>query len=247
MRCPTCGADNPAGAGECRVCQCALTAPSRRRKIRRCPDCGARLGQWESTCAVCGASVEVVPPIPIPASILVVVMALLLLAFAVWAYQPWTLLAALPTPTGRAAESAGAATESVKTPTPTITATAVVIPTPRVLTITHTVQVGETLASIARRYGTTPEAIMRANGLSSPTIRVGQKLVVPLPPRSTPTPTPRQRQVTHIVQPGEYLELIAQRYGVTVRAIMEANAMTTDVIYPGQRLIIPVPATPERG
>ena len=246
MRCPACGADNPANARECLTCQRALTSPNRRRKVRRCPDCGARLGQWKSTCAVCGTSVDVVPPIPVPASILVVVMALILLAFAAWAYQPWTLLVALPTPTGQAAEPAGTPAEIVETPTPTITATAVVIPTPRVLTITHTVQVGETLASIAKRYGTTPEAIMRANNLSSPAIRVGQKLIVPLPPGSTPTPTPRQRQVTHIVQPGEYLELIAQRYGVTVRAIMEANAMTTDVIYPGQRLVIPVPATPER-
>lgn len=241
MRCPSCGADHPTGADRCAACQRALTASRPRRRVRRCPDCGARLGQWDTSCAVCGAVAEVVPapPISIPASILVIGMALALLAFAAWAYQPWSLLAAAspatptPPPIGPTKTSAA------------VTATAVVIPTPRVLTITHTVQVGETLAGIAKRYGTTTEAIMKANNLTSSNVRVGQKLIVPLPPGSTPTPTPRQRQVTHIVQPGEYLELIAARYGVTVRAIMEANALTTDVIHPGQRLIIPAPATPE--
>jgi LysM repeat protein len=50
--------------------------------------------------------------------------------------------------------------------------------------------------------------------------------------------------VVHVVQPGEYLEIIAERYGVTVRAIKEANGLTSDVIYPGQELVIPVPAAP---
>lgn len=44
----------------------------------------------------------------------------------------------------------------------------------------HTVQSGDTLASIAARYGTTAQAIADANGLSDPNqIRVGQVLVIP--------------------------------------------------------------------
>lgn len=44
----------------------------------------------------------------------------------------------------------------------------------------HTVQAGETLASIATRYGTTAQAIAEANGLADPNqIRVGQRLVIP--------------------------------------------------------------------
>ncbi|MBR5700317.1 MAG: LysM peptidoglycan-binding domain-containing protein [Bacteroidales bacterium] len=44
---------------------------------------------------------------------------------------------------------------------------------------THTVKSGETLFSISRHYGTTPDKIKKANGLSSDVIRVGQKLKIP--------------------------------------------------------------------
>ena len=43
---------------------------------------------------------------------------------------------------------------------------------------TYTVRRGDTLSGIAQRYGTTPSALKRANGLSSDRLRVGQKLRV---------------------------------------------------------------------
>lgn len=46
---------------------------------------------------------------------------------------------------------------------------------------THVVRRGETLWRIAQTYDTTPTAIRRANRLSSTTIRVGQRLVIPTP------------------------------------------------------------------
>ncbi|HLF25107.1 MAG TPA: LysM peptidoglycan-binding domain-containing protein [Anaerolineae bacterium] len=48
-------------------------------------------------------------------------------------------------------------------------------------TILHTVQRGDTLFSLARRYGTSVQAIMAANGLTNFNIRVGQQLIIPLP------------------------------------------------------------------
>ncbi len=45
---------------------------------------------------------------------------------------------------------------------------------------THTVQPGETIYRIATRYGVSPGALMRANGLSDPRqLRVGQTLTIP--------------------------------------------------------------------
>jgi len=57
--------------------------------------------------------------------------------------------------------------------------------------ITHTVQAGEVLLSIAQKYGVSVESIMAANDIDDPElIRVGQVLRVPLaPPTATPTPT----------------------------------------------------------
>ncbi len=58
---------------------------------------------------------------------------------------------------------------------------------------------------------------------------------------STPAPTgsvaPSPR--TYVVQSGDTLNEIAQRFGTTVDAIRTANGLTTDVILPGQELIIP--------
>lgn len=47
--------------------------------------------------------------------------------------------------------------------------------------VEHTVAPNETLYALAQRYGTTMEAIMRANGLSNTIITVGQRLLIPTP------------------------------------------------------------------
>jgi membrane-bound lytic murein transglycosylase D len=44
--------------------------------------------------------------------------------------------------------------------------------------VTHEVKKGETLFAIARRYGQHVRFLMELNGLSSPRIRVGQRLMV---------------------------------------------------------------------
>lgn len=44
---------------------------------------------------------------------------------------------------------------------------------------------------------------------------------------------------TYMVKPGDCLWLIAQRYGTTVQALMEANGLKSTIIYPGQVLTIP--------
>ena len=56
------------------------------------------------------------------------------------------------------------------------------------------------------------------------------------PPAETSAPP----QTTYVVQQGDTLNLIAQRFGTTAQAIADANGIkTTDIIDPGQVLIIP--------
>ena len=52
--------------------------------------------------------------------------------------------------------------------------------------------------------------------------------------------------VYHIVQRGEYLSLIAQRYGTTVQAILTANPQITNwnLIYAGQTIFVPFGTQP---
>ena len=60
-----------------------------------------------------------------------------------------------------------------------------------------------------------------------------------LAPTNTPQPTPGASQRTYVVQAGDSLNLIAQRFGTTVPAIKTANGLTGDTINVGQILIIP--------
>jgi LysM repeat protein len=98
----------------------------------------------------------------------------------------------------------------------------------------HVVQRGENLTVIASRYGTTPQAIANANNLvNTNLIYVGQRLTIP-GDGST------QSSSYYTVQRGDTLSGIAARFGVTVQALMQANALTNaDRIYVGQRLTIP--------
>ncbi len=100
----------------------------------------------------------------------------------------------------------------------------------------HTVQRGETLSSIAARYGTTPQAIIQANGLSNPNlIYVGQRLIIPTGGGGGTVAAGG----TYTVRRGDTLSSIAARHGTTVGAIMRANGLANaNYIYAGQRLVI---------
>jgi LysM repeat protein len=101
-------------------------------------------------------------------------------------------------------------------------------------TTTYVVQWGDTLYSIAARYGTTVDAIVQTNNIADPnSIRVGQQLTIPDGGTSVPT-------TEHIVQPGENLFRIALKYNTTVEAIAAANGIVNpSYIWAGQRLLIP--------
>ena len=108
----------------------------------------------------------------------------------------------------------------------------------------HVVQRGETLYSIAARYGTTVQAIAQANGLSNLNlVYVGQRLVIPSGGGSTAA-----TGSTYTVRAGDTLWSIAARHGTTVSLLMQANGLTNaNVVYVGQRLTIPGGSTGSSG
>ena len=97
--------------------------------------------------------------------------------------------------------------------------------------LTYTVVAGDNLWSIAQRFGTTMEAIMQLNGLTSTLIHPGQVLRIP-------TSTPPSG-FNYTVVAGDNLWSIAQRFGTTMEAIMQLNGLTSTLIHPGQVLRIP--------
>jgi LysM repeat protein len=108
---------------------------------------------------------------------------------------------------------------------------------------TYIVRWGDTLFSIAQRFGVTVDAIKQANGLTSDFIIVGQELAIPgaiVPPGPGGPPPSPGRPGIHIVQPGENLFRIALRYDTTVECLAEANHIINPwFIYVGQELVIP--------
>jgi LysM repeat protein len=99
-------------------------------------------------------------------------------------------------------------------------------------TTTHVVQKGETLSTIAARYGVSTSELARANRLKdADLVKRGQKLIVPTKPASF---------VEHTVARGESLATIAKRYKVSVADIRAYNTLPDpDHITRGQRLRIP--------
>lgn len=96
----------------------------------------------------------------------------------------------------------------------------------------YTVQPGDTLWLLSRKYGTTVEAIKQLNGLTGDMLYVGQVLKIPAP-QSEP-------YIEYTVKSGDTLWLLSRKYQTTVDAIKRLNGLTSDIIDIGQVLKIPV-------
>lgn len=115
---------------------------------------------------------------------------------------------------------------------------AAVSPEPAPQPVIHTVQSGDTLWKIAQKYGTTIDAIVKANNLDpAKYLYIGQKLTIP---SSTPTPEPPAVQpVVHTVVSGDTLWKISVKYATTIDAIVKANNLDpAKYLYIGQKLTI---------
>lgn len=99
----------------------------------------------------------------------------------------------------------------------------------------YTVVAGDTLFALARRFGTTVQAIMQLNGLTNTNLSIGQVLRIP---GNAPG------YFNYTVVAGDTLFLLAQRFGTTINAIMQLNGLTSTNLSIGQVLKIPTTTTP---
>jgi LysM repeat protein len=103
-----------------------------------------------------------------------------------------------------------------------------------------------TATSVLTTPSAAPTARPRATGTPSPTpspsptATASPTPVVTPPPTPAPTPTPAPPQTRYVVQSGDTLAAIAQRFGTTVEALQAANGIADpDDIRVGQVLVIP--------
>lgn len=116
----------------------------------------------------------------------------------------------------------------------------------------HPVQNGDSLDSIARRYATTPRLLRELNQLKSDHVTPGQFILIPGTKNTPSTPqvtrlspvpnrpaTLQRYKVLHIVQPGDTLAILEQKYQVSSEQVLFWNHLEASTpLRPGQQLLV---------
>lgn len=119
--------------------------------------------------------------------------------------------------------------------------------------IIHTVQQGETLWSIARKYGVDPKDVTAANAEKGNNLNIGDKIIIPISDAVkkdettpivdvpvNPLENPEDSIILHKVKKGETMYGIANQYGVTQQAILTANKDLSNGLKKGMKIRIPL-------
>jgi LysM repeat protein len=245
--CPACGAPVAGTAAVCLMCGADLMEE---------PAAGAArpvvLPLWQRVLRVAWAVIKLPLAAVLAGGILLGIGVLLV-------NQPWKpaavidspLVTPMDTPTEATPTNVAAPTDTLTftpsptaTDTPTSTATATSTPTPLPV-ITYTVRLGDSWISIANQFRVEAVDLAQFNGRSvNDVLLFGEVIQIP-PAGAGAMPVLR----THVVQRGDSLERIAQRYNVSIGALRIANALPEDyVLKVGEALTIPwdtpTPPTP---
>lgn len=92
----------------------------------------------------------------------------------------------------------------------------------------HTVAAGDTLGSLAARYGVTSDSIRWSNGLSGSSLKVGSVMLIP-----------PVDGVVYAVKSGDTAAALAKKYGVAEEAIIRFNDAELTGLVADTRIVIP--------
>jgi len=247
-----------------------MTSETPSQKTQVCPTCGTRLSESATRCLVCGAELTTkaaeekkatkkvekavqasrMPEITLGLPAALGLMAVILLIGAGVVYGALNMGGRVvePTPVFTPTETA------LPSPTATETPTHTPIPTPTEQPpFDYTVASGDTCSSIALTFGVSVNSLIILNNLpvSCNNLYIGQVIKVPYP---TPTPAPLPtntlppeeaakaecEKVPITVQENDTLSSISLNYAVPMAAIKEYNGLSTDNVFLGQTLLIPL-------
>lgn len=229
-----------------------------------CPTCGTRVSEKASKCPVCGnemtsaikssSSGSPIRGSRMPELTLTLPAALGLLAIfvAIGAGAVYFALQSAgkvvePTPVPSATSTVTVTSTPTLTLTPTLEPTLTPIPP-----IEYTIQEGDTCLGIAATFNVSVNSIILLNSLSTQCIMVpGNKIMVPMPtPTASPMPTgtPSGIDATEAACPKDIytvlgtdtLSTVSLNYDVPMADIKEANGMANDIVWEGQKLVIPL-------
>lgn len=101
--------------------------------------------------------------------------------------------------------------------------------------VIHTVRSGDSLSTIAARYGVTIRELKKTNRLSRNLIRPGQRLRIP----AAGEVERAEETMVYTVKAGDTLSTIAKRHGVSLIKLKRTNRLSGDALRIGQKLEIP--------
>jgi len=127
------------------------------------------------------------------------------------------------------------------TTAPPATTTAAVMDVPESVTV----EKGDSLSKIAKRYGTTVDALVRINGLCDANqIFVGQVVLLEDPEAEAEAAEDQGETAIVTVQPGDSLSKIAKRNDTTVEELMALNSIDDpNLLFVGQELLVDAAAS----
>ncbi len=114
--------------------------------------------------------------------------------------------------------------------------------------VLHKIAPGDSLSTIAARYGTTVSKLMALNGMRKHSIRAGKTLILPgnvvpepgVPARVSTASTAGKGHVEYVIRRGDSLWSIARRFNVSQQQLVAWNGISTKAyIQPGQKLKVP--------
>lgn len=97
----------------------------------------------------------------------------------------------------------------------------------------YIVKSGDTLWSIAKKYGISVNSIKEKNGLINSKLSIGQQLLIPIISNEQSEPN------TYVVKKGDTLYKLAREYDTTPEEIIKQNNLTNTILSIGQILNIP--------
>ena len=240
------------------------------QKTQVCPTCGTRMSESATRCLVCGAELTKkaaeeqkaakkvekavqasrMPEITLGLPAAIGLMAIILLTGAGVVYGALNVGGRVITPTPFFTPT----DTPLPSQTATSTSTQTPIPTPTEQPpFDYTVASGDTCSSIALTFGVSVNSLIILNNLpvSCNNLYIGQVIKVPYP---TPTPAPLPtntlppeeaaraecEKVPITVQENDTLSSISLNYAVPMAAIKEYNGLSTDNVFLGQTLLIPL-------